>query len=62
MGRSPDRVAAMARGGTESVVTVGGHRVAVAEYGDPQGRPVFFLHGTPACRLPPVSSERDRTR
>ena len=41
----------MARGGTESVVTVGGHRVAVAEYGDPQGRPVFFLHGTPACRL-----------
>jgi pimeloyl-ACP methyl ester carboxylesterase len=41
----------MVRAGTESVLTVGGHRVAVAEYGDPAGRPVFLLHGTPACRL-----------
>ncbi|MGI5132041.1 alpha/beta fold hydrolase [Pseudonocardia sp. CA-107938] len=34
-----------------SAVVCGGRRVAVAEYGDPEGRPVFLLHGTPASRL-----------
>ncbi len=28
-----------------------GRRLAVSEYGDPVGRPVFFLHGTPSSRL-----------
>jgi pimeloyl-ACP methyl ester carboxylesterase len=41
----------MARAGTESILTVGGRRVALVEYGDPQGRPVFLLHGIPASRL-----------
>ena len=41
----------MVRVGTDSILSVGGRRVAVAEYGDPQGRSVFLLHGTPACRL-----------
>ena len=26
-----------------------GRAVGVYEYGDPDGRPVFALHGTPAC-------------
>jgi pimeloyl-ACP methyl ester carboxylesterase len=34
-----------------TVLTVDGRRVAVAEYGDPAGRPVFLLHGIPASRL-----------
>lgn len=28
-----------------------GHRLAYAEYGDPAGKPVFFLQGTPSSRL-----------
>lgn len=28
-----------------------GHRLAYAEYGDPAGVPVLFLHGTPGSRL-----------
>jgi pimeloyl-ACP methyl ester carboxylesterase len=33
-------------------VAVGGNRtLAYAEYGDPAGRPVVFLHGTPGSRL-----------
>ena len=28
-----------------------GRRLAYAEYGDPQGKPVFFFHGTPGSRL-----------
>jgi pimeloyl-ACP methyl ester carboxylesterase len=37
-----------------------GHRLAdgrvlgYAEWGDPQGAPVFYFHGTPASRLDPV--------
>lgn len=31
------------------VRTTSGRRVGVYEYGDPNGRPVFALHGTPAC-------------
>ena len=34
----------------ETVEIVGGRRVAYAEYGDPAGRPVVFLHGTPGSR------------
>ncbi|MGD9528781.1 alpha/beta fold hydrolase [Pseudonocardia sp.] len=35
----------------QSVVGVRSRRVTLAEHGDPAGRPVFLLHGTPACRL-----------
>lgn len=31
--------------------TVAGRRVTYAEHGDPAGRAVFLLHGTPGCRL-----------
>jgi pimeloyl-ACP methyl ester carboxylesterase/glycosidase len=36
----------------ERTLTLGdGRRVAVAEWGDPTGRPVFLLHGMPGSRL-----------
>jgi pimeloyl-ACP methyl ester carboxylesterase len=28
-----------------------GRKLAVEQYGDPEGTPVFMLHGTPGCRL-----------
>ena len=34
-----------------SFVEVGGRRLAYDTWGDPAGLPVFFLHGTPSCRL-----------
>ncbi|GLX93111.1 alpha/beta hydrolase [Herbidospora sp. NBRC 101105] len=36
------------------VVTSGGRRLAVDEKGDPDGRPVFLLHGTPGSRVGPA--------
>lgn len=37
---------------TDRVIDVpGGHRVALAEYGDPAGAPVVYLHGAGSCRL-----------
>ena len=42
------------RRGTSSVLSVGGRQVAVTEFGDPSGRPVFLMHGTPGSRLGPV--------
>jgi pimeloyl-ACP methyl ester carboxylesterase len=37
----------------------GGRQLGVAEYGDPAGQPMFFLHGTPGSRLrrPPNEDE-----
>ncbi|OAG07580.1 alpha/beta-hydrolase [Paraphaeosphaeria sporulosa] len=35
----------------QSVVLPSGHRLAFAEYGKPNGRPVIYLHGFPMCRL-----------
>lgn len=32
-------------------VSWGGRELAVQEWGDPAGRPVFYLHGTPSSRL-----------
>ncbi len=32
-------------------VTVAGRRIGVADYGHPDGWPVFYFHGTPASRL-----------
>jgi pimeloyl-ACP methyl ester carboxylesterase len=36
---------------TQSLVVGDGRTVCFAEWGDPQGFPVFSLHGTPGCRL-----------
>lgn len=36
---------------TEEVLLEGGHTLAYAEYGDPDGTPVFFCHGTPGSRI-----------
>jgi len=36
-----------------SVKAADGRRLATAVYGDPDGRPVFLLHGTPGSRLGP---------
>jgi pimeloyl-ACP methyl ester carboxylesterase len=38
-------------GDARTVPVGGGRTVAYAEYGDPEGRPVLFLHGTPGSRL-----------
>jgi pimeloyl-ACP methyl ester carboxylesterase len=40
-----------------------GRRLAYAEYGDPDGKPVFYFHGTPGSRLerhPDASIARER--
>ena len=34
---------------TRSVVTAGSRAIGLYEYGDPDGEPVFALHGTPSC-------------
>jgi pimeloyl-ACP methyl ester carboxylesterase len=36
---------------TIRTVTAAGRRIGVADYGDPDGWPVFYFHGTPASRL-----------
>ena len=36
---------------TPETVSVEGHRVAYAEYGDPSGDPIVAFHGTPGSRL-----------
>ena len=35
----------------ETVTTSDGRQLCFAQWGDPDGRPVFGLHGTPGCRL-----------
>jgi pimeloyl-ACP methyl ester carboxylesterase len=42
---------------TAYVRTADGRRLAVNEAGDPLGRPVFFLHGTPGSRVGPLPPE-----
>ncbi len=34
-----------------SITLMDGRTLAFAEYGDPRGKPVFFIHGTPGSRL-----------
>ncbi|MGZ4233020.1 MAG: alpha/beta fold hydrolase [Solirubrobacteraceae bacterium] len=34
-----------------TVTQADGHRLAWAEYGDPAGEPLFYMHGTPSCHL-----------
>ena len=41
------------------VSTPDGRRLGVAEWGDPAGLPVFFLHGTPGSRLRRPPNEDD---
>jgi pimeloyl-ACP methyl ester carboxylesterase len=36
-----------------AVRTADGRRLTTQLYGDPDGKPVFLLHGTPGCRLGP---------
>jgi pimeloyl-ACP methyl ester carboxylesterase len=35
----------------DTVVTAAGRTLKTAEWGEPAGRPVFYLHGTPSSRL-----------
>ncbi|MGF1478254.1 MAG: alpha/beta fold hydrolase [Cyanophyceae cyanobacterium] len=35
-----------------------GRQIAYCEYGDPNGNPVFYFHGTPGSRYEPVFSDR----
>ncbi|BBC34613.1 hypothetical protein SGFS_059070 [Streptomyces graminofaciens] len=41
----------------QTVRTSDGRRLAVEQRGDPEGRPVFLLHGTPGSRLGPAPRE-----
>jgi pimeloyl-ACP methyl ester carboxylesterase len=43
----------------QPVTGPGGRQLGVAEYGDPAGQPVFFLHGTPGSRLRRPPNEAD---
>src|SRR3954465_622431 len=45
----PGRAQRFVTPGSRTVHTVGNRDVGVYEYGDPNGSPVFALHGTPAC-------------
>src|SRR6266550_4870301 len=37
--------------GTQTVAAADGRTLTIAEWGDPDGFPVFFLHGTPGSRF-----------
>nr|VFJ66350.1 MAG: Pimeloyl-ACP methyl ester carboxylesterase [Candidatus Kentron sp. FW] len=41
----------------ESIRLRDGRTLAYSEYGDPKGRPVFFIHGNPGSRLTRLSDE-----
>lgn len=47
---------------TTQMVTVRGHRLAVAEAGDPMGFPVFYAHGNPGSRLELALLDQDARR
>lgn len=44
------------------LLTVRGHRLAVAEAGDPMGFPVFYAHGNPGSRLELALLDQDARR
>jgi len=52
-GLSPPPPRALGEYVTERVRTPGGRTLAVEVSGDPNGSPIFLLHGTPGCRLGP---------
>lgn len=35
----------------QTIVLDDGRVLGFAEYGDPEGRPIFYFHGSPSCRL-----------
>src|SRR5215471_15799708 len=41
----------------QQIRLAGGRRLGFAEYGEPAGRPVFYCHGWPSCRLEPRAFE-----
>lgn len=41
----------MSRAGSQVHTFADGRRLAYAEWGDPDGFPVFYFHGTPGSRL-----------
>jgi pimeloyl-ACP methyl ester carboxylesterase len=46
-----DDVAMAGASGTQAVAAADGRRLTIAEWGDPDGFPVFSLHGTPGSRF-----------
>ena len=44
------------------MLTVRGHRLAIAEAGDPKGFPVFYAHGNPGSRLELALLDEDARR
>lgn len=43
---------------TQFIYLDDGRKIAYCEYGEPQGQPVFFFHGTPGSRHEPVFGHR----
>jgi pimeloyl-ACP methyl ester carboxylesterase len=49
---TPHRLRSLPAGTSGDAITLGnGHRLGFSRYGDPDGRPVLFFHGTPGSRL-----------
>jgi hypothetical protein len=48
--------------GTQTVAAADGRTLAIAECGDPDGFPVFLLHGTPGSRFAGQGAERAHIR
>lgn len=51
MNTAQDDAVVAAASGTQTVVAADGRTLAIAECGDPNGFPVFWLHGTPGSRF-----------
>jgi pimeloyl-ACP methyl ester carboxylesterase len=51
MNRAQDDAAMAAASGTQTVAAADGRTLTIAECGDPDGLPVFLLHGTPGSRF-----------
>lgn len=46
----------------QSLRLASGRQLGYAQYGDPNGRPLIFLHGWPGCRLQPSHSHAELVR
>ncbi|KAF2441596.1 alpha/beta-hydrolase [Karstenula rhodostoma CBS 690.94] len=46
----------------QSIVLPSGRKLAFAEYGKPNGRPVIYLHGFPMCRLEAMAFDAPASR
>jgi hypothetical protein len=49
--RVQDVVVMAGASGTQTVAAADGRTLAIAEWGDPDGFPVFLFHGTPGSRF-----------